>query len=85
MLTDTTNKILSENAKQLRTNSVAVAKANEESVISIETLKTTTNELISTIKEVQQIHQEGAKNRVQLESELEKLAIQLENAIQSKQ
>ena len=82
MLTDTTNKILTENAKKLHSNSVAVAKANEESVISLETLKTTTNELISTIKEVQQIHIEGAKNREQLEAELEKLAIQLEDAIQ---
>ena len=82
MLTDTTNKILAENAKKLHSNSVAVAKANEESVISLETLKTTTNELISTIKEVQQIHIEGAKNREQLEAELEKLAIQLEDAIQ---
>ncbi len=82
MLTDTTNKILTENAKKLHTNSVAVAKANEEAVISLETLKTTTTELISTIKEVQQIHLEGAKNREQLEAELEKLAIQLEDAIQ---
>ena len=82
LLTSTTNEILSGNAKQLRINSVAVAKANEESVISIETLRTTTNELISTIKEVKQIHLEGAKNRAQLESELEQLTRQLEEAIQ---
>lgn len=82
LLTSTTNEILSENAKQLHTNSVAVAKANEEAVISIETLRTTTNELISTIKEVKQIHLEGAKNRAQLESELEQLTRQLEEAIQ---
>lgn len=83
MLTETTNKILSENAKKLHSNSVAVAKANEEAVISLDTLKTTTNELVSTIKEVQQIHLEGAKNRAQLEAELERLASQLEDAIQS--
>lgn len=82
LLTDTTNKMLTENAKKLHTNSVAVAKANEEAVISLDTLKTTTNELISTIKEVQQIHIEGAKNRAELEAELQKLAVQLEDAIQ---
>lgn len=81
MLTETTNKILSENAKNLHMNSVAVAKANEESVISIETLKTTTNELISTIKEVQKIHEEGVRERAQIEEELHRMALQLEEAI----
>jgi len=81
MLTDTTNKILAENAKALHTNSVAVAKANEESVISLETLKTTQTELISTIHEVQKIHEEGARQRQQIEEELHKMAIQLEDAI----
>lgn len=83
MLTETTNKILTENAKNLHMNSVAVAKANEESVISIETLKTTTNELIQTINEVQKIHEEGKRNREQLEHELEQMATQLEEAIKN--
>ena len=81
LLTDTTNKILAENAKNLHTNSVVVAKANEESVISLETLKTTTNELISTIKEVQKIHEEGVKERAMIEEELHKMAIQLEDVV----
>lgn len=81
MLTETTNKILAENAKNLHTNSVAVAKANEESVISLETLKTTTNELIATIKEVERIHADGAHQREIIEKELHNMAIQLEDAI----
>jgi uncharacterized protein YaaN involved in tellurite resistance len=81
LLTDTTNKILAENAKNLHTNSVAVAKANEEAVISLDTLKTTTNELISTIKEVQKIHEDGVRERQQIEEELHKMAIQLEEAV----
>lgn len=81
LLTDTTNKILAENAKNLHTNSVAVAKANEESVISLDTLKTTTNELISTIKEVQKIHEDGVRERQQIEEELHKMAMQLEDAV----
>ncbi len=81
MLTDTTNKILAENAKNLHMNSVAVAKANEESVISLETLKTTTNELIATIKEVERIHADGAHQRELIEKELHNMAIQLEDAI----
>lgn len=81
MLTETTNKILAENAKNLHTNSVAVAKANEESVISLETLKTTTSELISTIKEVEKIHAEGAHQRELIEKELQNMSVQLEDAI----
>lgn len=83
MLTDTTNKILAENAKNLRMNSVAVAKANEESVISIETLRTTTDELISTIKEVKKIHDDGMKERKMIEEELQKMAVQLEEAVKN--
>jgi uncharacterized protein YaaN involved in tellurite resistance len=85
MLTDTTNKILSENAKNLHTNSVAVAKANEESVISLETLKTTTNELIATIKEVEKIHADGARQRELIENELHQMSIALEDAMNGSQ
>ena len=84
MLTDTTNKILAENAKNLHTNSVAVARANEESVISLETLKTTPSELIATIKEVERIHADGAHQRELIEKELHTMAIQLEDAINGK-
>ena len=85
MLTETTNKILAENAKSLHTNSVAVAKANEESVISLETLKTTTSELVATIKEVEKIHADGDATRKLIEKELHNMAIQLEDTIGRKQ
>ena len=83
MLTETTNKILAENAKNLHTNSVAVAKANEQSVISLETLKTTTNELISTIHEVEKIHEEGARERELIEKEIHDMSVRLEDAIKN--
>lgn len=80
-LTETSNRLLSENAKRLHTNSVAVAKANEESVISLDTLKTTTNELIATIKEVERIHADGEQQRKLIEKELHSMAVQLQDAI----
>lgn len=83
MLTETTNKMLSENARKLHSNSVAVAKANEESVISLDTLKTTTSELIATIKEVERIHADGEHQREIIEKELHSMAIQLQDAITS--
>lgn len=81
LLTETINESLTKNAKNLHMNSVAVAKANEEAVIKLETLKTTTNELIDTINEVKKIHEDGARNRQQIEQELHQMAIQLENAV----
>lgn len=77
-ITDTTNKILRENAKALHMNSVNVAKASEESVIKLDTLKDTTQELIQTIQEVKNIHDRGAEERKEYESHLREFARQLE-------
>ena len=60
---------------------VKIFKANEESVISLETLKTTTSELISTIKEVEKIHADGEHQRELIEKEIRNMSIQLEEAI----
>ena len=77
-ITDTTNKILRENAKALHMNSVNVAKASEESVIKLDTLKDTTQELIQTIQEVKNIHDRGAEELKEYESHLREFARQLE-------
>lgn len=80
-ITDTTNKLLRENAKALKTNSIAVATANEESIVSIDTLKETTQSLIDTINEVRNIHMKGAQTRLELESHLMKFADDIQNAM----
>lgn len=76
-LGDMTNKILVENSKLLHSNSVNVAKESERSVVSISTLKSTTDELIKTIKEVNEIHKNGIKERKQIESNLQQFALQI--------
>ena len=77
-IADTTNKILRENAKALKMNSINVARASEESVIKLDTLKDTTQELIETINEVKNIHDKGAAERQEYESHLRDFARQLE-------
>ena len=77
-IADTTNKILRENAKALKMNSINVARASEESVIKLDTLKDTTQELIETINEVKNIHDKGAAERKEYESHLRDFARQLE-------
>ena len=80
-ITDTTNRILKENAKALKTNSIMVATANEESIVTIDTLKETTQTLIETIKEVRNIHEKGAQNRKELEHHLTEFGKSIQEAM----
>lgn len=77
-ITETTNNILKKNAEMLRQNSTDVARENERSVIDIETLRDTTRQLIDTIKEVKQIHEEGAAKRKAAEEEILKIESELD-------
>lgn len=76
-VSETTNTILEKNAELLRQNSINVASESEKSVISIETLKKTTQSLISTLDEVKRIHEEGVRSRQELDKELQTLEIEL--------
>lgn len=74
---ETTNTILEKNAELLRQNSIEVARENENTVVSIETLKKTTQSLISTLDEVKRIHEEGMRSRQVLDKELQSLETEL--------
>lgn len=80
-ISDTTNAILRKNAELLHQNSVNVAKENERSIVSIETLRDTTRELINTIKEVKQIHDEASAKRKQAEEEIMKIESELDTSL----
>lgn len=60
---DATNDLLRKNADLLRQNSVDTARANQRSVIDIETLEHVQNQLIETVKDVIQINNEGKQKR----------------------
>ena len=77
-VSDTTNEILKKNALLLKQNSIDTAKENERSVIDVETLKKTTQELINTFQEVKRIHEEGKQKRDEASRELENLENELE-------
>ena len=77
-VTETTNTILCKNAELLRTNSIETAKENERSVVSIETLRQTTQELLRTVQEVKQIHENATAKRREAEQEMLKLEKELE-------
>ncbi|WP_342327900.1 toxic anion resistance protein [Pedobacter sp. FW305-3-2-15-E-R2A2] len=80
-ISDTTNTILQKNAEMLKQNSIDVAKENEKTVVSLETLKMTTNSLIETLNEVKKIHEEGNQSRRVLDGELKTLEAELKKNV----
>ena len=78
---ETTNNMLLRNSELMKENSINAAKANEETIASLETLQKTTKDLIDTIGEVQKIQSEGAKMRQTLEHNLVEYGTQLTNKI----
>ena len=79
-VTDVTNQLLLKNSEMLKTQSIEVEEANQRTVIDVETLKTTTNNLIATIEGIRKVQQEGAAKRLAAEKEIAKLGQQLEQA-----
>lgn len=82
-VSETTNTILQKNAEMLKQNSIDVAKENENTIVSLDTLKTTTQSLIETLNEVKQIHQKGAETRRELDSGLQQLESELRKNVVS--
>ncbi|WP_326982353.1 toxic anion resistance protein [Chryseobacterium sp. MYb264] len=69
-VSSTTEDILRKNAERLGQNSINVARANEQTIVSVETLRETTSKLINTLNEVKQIQKQGAEGRRKLDQDL---------------
>lgn len=82
-VSETTNTILQKNAEMLKQNSIEVAKENENTIVSLDTLKMTTKSLIDTLTEVKQIHEQGTETRRQLDAGLQSLEAELKKGVVS--
>jgi uncharacterized protein YaaN involved in tellurite resistance len=80
-VSDTTNTILQKNAELLKQNSIDVARENEKTVVSLDTLKRTTQSLIETLTEVKAIQEQGVQNRKVLNTELANLEAELKKNV----
>ena len=69
-VTEMPNELLRKNADTLKRGTIATAKEAERSIVSIETLQHTNQQLISTLDEVLTIQKEGAEKRRAAEVEL---------------
>lgn len=72
-ITESTNKMIVQNSQMLKDSSINIAKSNEDSIISKETIKKEQENTIETIREVLRIHAEGSAAREEVEKQLEVL------------
>ena len=72
-VSEMTNELLKKNAEKLKQGSIDIAKEAERSIIDIETLQHTNEQLISTLDEVMQIQRDGAQKRQEAEAELRRI------------
>ena len=80
-VTNTTNELLRKNAEMLKMGTISAAKEAERSIIDIETLQHTNQQLISTLDEVIQIQKEGAQKRREAEVELGRIEGELKQKL----
>ena len=80
-VTEMTNDLLKKNADTLKMGTIATAKESERSIVDIETLQHTNQQLISTLDEVLAIQQEGAAKRKAAEAELGRIEGELKQKL----
>lgn len=80
-VTNMTNELLRKNAEALKLGTVNTAREAERSIVDIETLRHTNEQLIGTLDEVMQIQREGAQKRQAAEGELRRIEEELKNKL----
>ena len=80
-VTEMTNQLLRKNADTLKMGTIATAKEAERSIVDIETLQHTNQQLISTLDEVMNIQKEGAEKRKAAEQELGRIEGELKQKL----
>ena len=80
-ITEATNALIRENAESLRIATTETAKAAERPIVDIETLRKSNMELINSITEVIQIHEDGIRQRKDAQAELIKIEDELKEAL----
>lgn len=80
-VTEMTNQLLKKNADMLKMGTIETAREAERSIVSVETLQHTNNQLISTLDEVMKVQNEGAQKRKEAEAELGRIEGELKKKL----
>ena len=67
---DASNELMRKNAELVHSSAVGSAKANQRSIVDLDTLRSVNETLISTVEEVREIHREGMAARQTLATEI---------------
>ncbi len=80
-VSEMTNRMLKENAENLKMATIETAKQSERGIVDIETLTETNKKLIETLEEVSKIQSEGREKRAAAQVELRKIETELSNKL----
>jgi len=78
---DASNELMRRNAELVHGTAVGAAKANQRSILDLDTLRTVNDTLIRTVEEVREIHREGKEKRKQVGSEIAAMRADLEKRL----
>ena len=78
---DMTNEMLKKNSELLKQGTIEVAEESERAIVDISTLKQTNKDLIDTLDNVLQIHENGRIKRAEAEKELTIIEQQLKDKL----
>ena len=76
-VTDLTNSMLQKNSEILKQGSIEIAEESERAIVDIATLQKTNKDIIDTLDQVIQIHENGRVKRQEAEVELENIEKEL--------
>ena len=80
-VTEMTNKMLRQNAENLKMATIETAKESERGIVDIETLTETNQKLIETLDEVKRIQEDGREKRAAAQVELRRIETELQNKL----
>ena len=80
-VSEMTNKMLKENAENLKMATIETAKESERGIVDIETLTETNKKLIETLEEVKRIQVEGREKRAAAQQELRRIETELQKEL----
>ena len=82
-VTEMTNQLLRQNADLLKAGTIDTAQEAERSIVDLETLRHTNQQLMDSLDEVLRIQREGAEKRRQAEAELVRIEVELKEKLLS--
>ena len=76
-VSELTNEMLKKNSETLKQGSIDIAKESERAIVDVETLKKTNQDIIETLDQIIEIHNNGRIARMEAEKELQNIEKEL--------